>query len=326
MNPLLSIVIPAHNRINFLQEAIESALRQVNVSLEVIVVDDGSTDGTGEILKSLGYPIRYFYQENQGPSSARNVGLWNARSKYIIFLDSDDLIFPQKSSIQLAIMEANPDISVVYSRWKTVRMGGQEIRTVGIDHTPDVLPTLLYKNIALPNACLFRTDAVREIGGFDEKLKGIEDWDLLLRLAIREKVFAFSPEVTAVYRLHSNNLSFHRQLMLKNALLLVDKMFSSNKLPKRYKDCYEHVRCIQYLETIERCFKNKEHILGRKYLQEMLASISVDPKRIHLHLLDQLQYKSIWRKTGNNINLPLEVILNDIRQLQDVLVEYVHCA
>src|ERR1017187_5960230 len=106
MTPSISVVIPTYNRAHVVVQAIESALQQTLRDLEVIVVDDGSTDGTGETLdREYGNRIRYFHQQNQGQSVARNKGLWEAKGEWVAFLDSDDVWLPEKLQHQLQALE-----------------------------------------------------------------------------------------------------------------------------------------------------------------------------------------------------------------------------
>lgn len=113
----VSIIIPTYNRENYICQAIESALSQTIADIEVIVVDDGSTDGTKNKIKKYQDKIRYIYTENNGCANARNVGLKEAEGQYISFLDSDDLYYPKKSEIQAQLLDKHPDIAMVYTEF-----------------------------------------------------------------------------------------------------------------------------------------------------------------------------------------------------------------
>ena len=115
---MISVIIPTYNREKFLPATIDSVLRQTYSDYEIIVVDDGSTDGTQEVIEKLyGGKLKYIYKNNGGPASARNVGLKNASGNYIAFLDSDDLWFPEKLETQIRFMEKNhSQITLVYHK------------------------------------------------------------------------------------------------------------------------------------------------------------------------------------------------------------------
>src|SRR5262249_40573327 len=112
---LLSVVIPTYNSDCFVAQAVQSVLDQTYHHREILVVDDGSIDKTKDILSKFGNSIRYLYQENRGPSAARNMGIKAARGEYVCFLDADDVWTPGKLELQLAFMEQNPTIGLVFA-------------------------------------------------------------------------------------------------------------------------------------------------------------------------------------------------------------------
>src|SRR4051812_6975653 len=116
-SPLVSVIVPAFNDERYLGEALKSALAQDYANKEIIVVDDGSTDSTPQILSTFSREIRVFRQSNGGAPVARNAAIAQARGKYLAFLDADDLWLPQKLSAQITYLEAHPDVGMVYSAW-----------------------------------------------------------------------------------------------------------------------------------------------------------------------------------------------------------------
>lgn len=321
---MISIIIPTFNRCDFIHSAIESAINQSEI-VEIIVVDDGSSDNTENVVKSIDYPIKYFYQNNKGVSAARNLGIREASGDYLIFLDSDDIITPDKIDIQAKILNSNSDVSIVYSRWRTTLIDGTELREVGIDHTPNVLPTLLCKNIVVIHSCLFRSDAIRQIGGFDEDLIQLEDWDLLLRLALNEYKFSFTSDITAIYRLHSNNISYSRQETLNNALKLTNKLFDNGSIPRKYKGLYNIFGCLRYLETVRRCFVQSEYENAYTYIKQMFESMPFTIDWILVSSIDQI----LTPVSGTSSIKPVDYELvkkikpSDVGKLRDILENYV---
>jgi glycosyltransferase involved in cell wall biosynthesis len=200
MKPKVSVVIPTYNRAAKVQAGIHSVLAQTFSDLEVIVVDDGSSDGTGQILRDLfGDRIRYFAQANQGASVARNRGVEEARGEWIAFLDSDDIWEKDKLEWQFrALKEFSPQCGGCYtdvrffnhSETQTMfQLAEESYRHVGVmGANPDVLRLLVRPGGAGMVVCLSsflaRTDAIRKTGGFDTKLLYSQDSEFLFRLAM----------------------------------------------------------------------------------------------------------------------------------------------
>lgn len=272
----LSVIIPTYNRCTFLEAALVSAYHQRGVIVEVIVVDDGSTDGTLDVLERLNLPVKVLTLSHRGVSAARNAGLEVASHEFIIFLDSDDVILPDKARLQINSLRSSCG-SVSYSRWRTLSAGGEILREPGQDWGSNMLPTLLVRHIAPPSACLFRADAVRAIGGFDEELSACNDWALLVQLALRAFSFVFCPESTALYRLHGGNMSYDKERSFTSAVKVVQKAFASSRLPDQYRRGQQHALAIQYLETARQCFVIGDSERAQEYVHRLLHN--VDPAR-----------------------------------------------
>ncbi|HVE80880.1 MAG TPA: glycosyltransferase [Candidatus Dormibacteraeota bacterium] len=174
--PLVSIVIPSYNHSRFLTDAVNSALAQTYRPLEVIVVDDGSTDNTADIAKKFGSKISYIRQTNQGPSAARNKGVAAAKGEYLLFLDADDLLEPGYIEQCLEALAANPQAAYVYTQMK---LFGRQNHTT---HYPPFDLKKLTKGNFIHIGVLIPTELVRKFP-FDPKFRQWEDWDLYLTLA-----------------------------------------------------------------------------------------------------------------------------------------------
>lgn len=223
----ISVVIPGYNHARFLAQAIESVLDQSYPVREVIVVDDGSTDNTREIAAGFGDRIRYIYQDNSGPSRARNRGIREARYPWIALLDSDDWWLPEKIRLQTEALEREPGAVLVYSSVYWVRQDGTwELRRA---LPPNRLwPRLRYHQCVLgsDSVVLVRRDALLEAGGFDETLIACEDWDLWVRLGVHHRFTCVSEPVAAI-RIEPDSLSadgarmlLHAERILEGTLLL----------------------------------------------------------------------------------------------------------
>lgn len=183
MNPLVSVIITTYNRCDLVAEAIESVWKQDFNDYEIIVVDDGSSDSTGEVLKKYNN-VTYFYQENHGVSQARNQGLKLARGEFISFLDSDDLWLPKKLSAQIAVMGKNPEIKVTYTDEIWIRKGKRvNPMKKHQKYSGWIFKKCLPLCIISPSSVMLQRQVFDEVGFFDESLPVCEDYDLWLRIS-----------------------------------------------------------------------------------------------------------------------------------------------
>jgi hypothetical protein len=189
---LVSVVIPAYNAERFLGEAVATVRAQSYRPLEVILIDDGSRDGTAALIRRLeaesmpDLPIRGIFQPNGGPSAARNAGIEAARGPYLAFLDADDRLHPEKTARQVSILKENLSIGMVCAGWRIItETGAATKRTGGATDGPIGFETLLYRNeIGTPSAVVGRTALFRQLGGFDRSLRYCEDLEFWLRFAL----------------------------------------------------------------------------------------------------------------------------------------------
>jgi glycosyltransferase involved in cell wall biosynthesis len=226
--PLVSVVMPTHNNRAYICAAIDSCLNQTWGNLEIIVVDDGSGDGTGDLLRErYGERIRYLYQQNAGPGIARNSGIQAARGDYIKFCDSDDLLYPEHVTRCMAIMQgAGENVAVVYTRYRFVDDAGVPIPDKSdpplLDG--DIFCRLLLSNsnAILTSATLVRKSALIQVGLFpaDRDLRHSEDWDLFLRLAAQYH-YATVPEILLDYRWHRGGLTSNQHAAAYGRLKVV---------------------------------------------------------------------------------------------------------
>jgi len=184
--PTVSVIIPVFNGVTFVTRAIESVLHQTVVDLELIVVDDGSTDETASLVQAIKDPrLRYLHQQNQGPSVARNNGIRVATGEWIAFLDSDDYWLPTKLAAQLDRARQMPDAGLIYCGASYLDPAGNLIDDMPALVEGHVLPELLLNNCVSggTSSAALRRDLLDAIGPFDESMSCCEDWDLWLRAA-----------------------------------------------------------------------------------------------------------------------------------------------
>ena len=221
--PLVSVVVPCFNQARFLGDAIESALSQTHERVEVVVVDDGSTDGTAGVAAA--YPdVRLVRQANAGLAAARNAGLAASGGAYVAFLDADDRLRPEAVAAGLACFAAHPESTFVSGDHVRTDAEGREIPKPGAgDVGPDPYLSLLRGNyVGMHAAVLYRRGPLVAAGGFDEALAVAEDYDLYLRLA-RDGAAGRHGAVVAEYRIHGANMSADSALMLRGVLAVLDK-------------------------------------------------------------------------------------------------------
>ncbi|MEJ2216106.1 MAG: glycosyltransferase [Gemmatimonadota bacterium] len=210
--PLVSVIVPAYQQRRWVAEALDSVLAQTYPRIEVIVVDDGSTDGTGDLVRDrFGDAVRVVRQANQGLAAARNAGLALARGELIQFLDADDRLAPDKIALQVQALAGHPEYDVAYCDYAffpdTPPRARRGVPTPPAEGSGELLERLLEGNFIASHAALLRRTALRDVGGFDPALRGAEDYDLWLRLAVSGCRFLHTPGAHALYRSRPDSLS-----------------------------------------------------------------------------------------------------------------------
>jgi glycosyltransferase involved in cell wall biosynthesis len=185
-HPLVSVVIPAYNYGRYVGEAVDSALAQTCPAVEVIVVDDGSTDDTRDRLARYGDRIRYVYQENQGLSTARNTGIRAAAGNFIAFLDADDAFHPRKLEIQMGLFASNPALGLVgTATFSDEPRTWPDLGQAPARQTPVALEEIIIHTRFAPSSAVVRKDCFDQVGLFDAALRSVEDRDMWIRIAAR---------------------------------------------------------------------------------------------------------------------------------------------
>jgi glycosyltransferase involved in cell wall biosynthesis len=202
--PTVSVVMPAYNAAACVRRAVDSVLAQTWADFELLVVDDGSTDGTLDVLAGYGERIRVLTQPNAGPAAARNHGLRESRGRYVAFLDADDWWLPAKLARQVALLDERPEIGFCSTATRVVTEGGAPAGDwpCGSDGGP-LLETLFVRSAAVSGSTsgvLARRDLLLAAGGFDEALRGFEDPDLWIRLAAHAGYACIPQPLTVVVR------------------------------------------------------------------------------------------------------------------------------
>jgi glycosyltransferase involved in cell wall biosynthesis len=227
--PAVSVIMPAYNVETYVGDALRSALAQTFADLEVLVVDDGSTDGTAAVVAEIAAGdsrVRLVRQPNRGLAGARNTGLRSARGDVFALLDSDDLWEPGFLEAQMAILQARPEVDIVTGNgWQLggVRDGGPARPYPDARPEPD-LASILGDEFAVFIMSVFRRRVYEVVGCFDEALRTNEDYDFWLRAAVSGCRFARNHRPLGYYRVRSDSLSASEMRMLRGILVVYAKI------------------------------------------------------------------------------------------------------
>jgi glycosyltransferase involved in cell wall biosynthesis len=226
MPPVLSVIIPAYNVEDYIVRAIQSALNQTLRELEVIVIDDGSTDSTPVRIASIQDPrLTVITQENAGLSAARNAGILESRGKYIGLLDGDDIWFPEKAELHLSLMEQDSSLGITFSYLAYVDEKGKFTGQILITKAKEpTLRDMIVRNHITPSTAIIRKDCFLQAGLFDETLRALEDHEMWVRILHRTYYKArLIPKVLTGYLERSGSLTGNFDLFLHNAHIVMEK-------------------------------------------------------------------------------------------------------
>jgi glycosyltransferase involved in cell wall biosynthesis len=218
---LISVIIPSYNHGNYLSRAIESVLTQTYRNVEIVVVDDGSSDNTKQVVE--GFPhVVYVYQHNQGLSAARNAGIENSKGKYLLFLDADDWLSVDALKKNAEVLNDNPDTAFVSGGHVKISDAGEILEKVTENIASDHYLHFLQGNYIGMHATVLYARWIFDKFRFDTSLKACEDYDLYLKIARRYPVL-HHPDVIAYYRIHGSNMSGNTNLMLNSVLAVLNR-------------------------------------------------------------------------------------------------------
>ena len=242
--PTVSVIIPAYNCDRYIVQAVESVLQQEDCLIEIVIIDDGSTDNTEAVLKPYDDRIRYVKQANQGVAAARNHGIAIAKGDYIAFLDADDYFLPGKLSLQAEMLKKRPDWGIIHSGWQRVDHLGNKL----LDVCPweqiselDLANWLRWKPV-LPSAMMFRREWLEYVGGFDARFPPAEDTHLVLKLALKGCKTAWLKQITVCYRQHESSAMYKGLPQARSLVAVTDDFFSQPNLPPKVRLMEHSVR------------------------------------------------------------------------------------
>lgn len=282
MTEQVSIIIPSYNSAQWVCNAVNSCLCQSHRNCEIIVVDDGSTDNTRELLlQCYGETIRYIHQENRGLAGARNTGLRHAQGDFIQFLDADDEITPLKIKTQLRTFYEHPESSVVFSDYEFFDNSAPEVITPSPESYKEKYKSgnlwkyFLTGNFIVCHAALARKEDVVAAGCFDESLRACEDYDLWMRMAGQGKIFYYSEGVMARYRVTPGSMSSARAKQIQWTIDVLKKNIARFGI----KNPEERYAADNYLATLHKMLGQMFHAQGRsgKAMVQLCRAILLKP-------------------------------------------------
>ena len=253
----LSVIIPAYNRADMIRGTIDSILSSGLDDFEILVVDDGSTDQTPDVVRSLGSPIRYLRQDNQGLAAARNNGFAASRGQYVAFLDSDDQWFPGAVPILVRHLDEHKDIPFIFGDASmgspgtgfvsfVETFGGDAFRNLpsreiepGVrrfDREP-FFRQLVRRNVVFLGSLVMRREVMEQVGPFDPYPYGAEDWHFFLRLALRHEYCYCEGLSVAAYLQHSSNMTKDQDRMNAGFCKALERLLEDPEL-KRMNEPY----------------------------------------------------------------------------------------
>lgn len=243
--PLVSVIIPTHNGGRYVKAAVESVNAQTFADHEILVVDDGSTDDTSEIVARLAGPVRRIPHEKAlGPAAARNTGIREARGLYLALLDVDDRWHADKLACLLDLLEARPEIDVAFSDFVHVLQDGspgpwrgglrEQIRARGMEleqvsaqgyvfTRPVVSELICYSSFMHPSTVVFRRQAIERAGYFDERVRGVEDLQMWIRFAYHCRI-GYVDRVLAEVEQRPDSLGHNRLTMCENTVGMLQRL------------------------------------------------------------------------------------------------------
>ncbi|MGH8001851.1 MAG: glycosyltransferase family 2 protein [Brasilonema sp.] len=271
--PKVSVIIPAYNAIAYLKETVESVFKQTFTDFEILIVDDGSSDGTVEWVSQIqDSRVRLISQQNQGSSGARNTGITAAGGEYIALLDADDIWEPTKLEKQVRHLEENPSVGLVDTWTVLINQQGKSTGRIVVSYAEgdDVWKQLVqFKTVcACDSTPLIRRSCFEVVGLFNRELPFLEDLDMWIRLASRYR-FAVIKEPLVRYRQHPGSKSTNCQGTLEAFRTIVEKAFEavpSDFLPLRERG-YGRI----YLYLAWRAINNRDYEQGLHFNRQAIA-------------------------------------------------------
>jgi hypothetical protein len=274
MSQTVSVVIPAYNQSQYLAAAIRSALAQTYEDIEVLVVDDGSTDDTRRVATGFDDSrVRYIYQNNAGLAAARNTGIRHARGSLLTFLDSDDLFLPEKLTLLRETLDANPRLGMVAGQAILIDELGEPLGEVFERGFPSEISDLLLGNPLHVGSVLLRREWQARIGLFDETLRSYEDWDMWLRLARAGCGMGWVAQPVSLYRFHRAQMTRIGKQMTTATFAVLEKTFADPTLPDSWRARRDEAYGRAHLRAAAQAYTGRDFAQARESMREAIRLV-----------------------------------------------------
>ena len=267
--PLCTIIIPTYNHGKYIERSIQCALDQTYPNVEIIIIDDGSTDDTRARLQQFGSRIVYHRKENAGLGAARNTGIELSNGEYLQFLDADDCIAPEKLERQVSILDAHCELAVVYSDCSCTDHDGRPIENTShpLSETDSALAVLVRRNLFSVHAALVRRSWVIDAGLFDVSRVAQEDWELWLQISLLGGLFRYVPGNHSHYDQTGSEMTNNPVLMYRRMKHLLEK-FRDDKNVLTNEALRADLIAYQNLDLATRAYNNRWWNLARSHFLE----------------------------------------------------------
>ncbi len=275
--PKVSVIIPTYNRLSMLREAVQSVLHQDFEDFELIIVDDGSTDGTSEVMKACGGRVKVIeHSQNRGVSAARNRGILQAKGKYIAFLDSDDLWVKGKLRIQVAFLDENPHYPLCYTDEIWIRKGKRvNPMKKHSKYSGWIFEKCLPLCIISPSSAMMRKNLFSKVGLFDEALPVCEDYDFWLRVSVRFPIFFINKKLIIKRGGHPDQLSNRSWGNDRYRVMALEKLLSEPFLKSEEREMVlEEMK--RKCQVLSRGFLKRGNELEGRYYQEVMRRYGIE--------------------------------------------------
>jgi len=289
--PEVSVIIPVYNQTDYLIEALKSVFAQTYSDLEVIVVDDGSTEPVAPVIAGMEKPVRCIRVENGGVARARNIGIQNASGKYIALLDADDLWFPRKIEVQMKTVDANKDVDLVYTGAVYIDRDGRYMGKMGqkiqrVSHNPFKDLLVVGNIVGTPSTVLAKKACFQQLGGFDVSLSVSADWDMWIRFS-RHYRFILVDESLASYRIHGDNMHLNMVALERDITSVLNKHFNSRETREELAPFRRAVYSSQFL-SLAGCYWYKR--AWKDFFRTTLKAVAYNPLTLLRLLITPLRW------------------------------------
>jgi hypothetical protein len=269
--PQAAVIIPAYNQSQYLSQAIQSVIDQTFTDWEAVIVDDGSTDDTRQVVHSFtDSRLRYIYQENRGLSAARNTGIRSSTAPTLSFLDSDDMFLPEKLTLLLNALAQQPELGLVAGQAIPVNENNQRVGKIMDTPLPQQPERLLLGNPLHVGSVLLRRSWQEQAGFFDERLRSYEDWDMWLRLGCLGCRMGYVDKPVSLYRFHTAQMTRIGTQMTTATFAVLDKLYADPELSAAWQELRDQAYSRAYLRAAAQAYLAGQYDYAKNCIQNAL--------------------------------------------------------